>query len=459
MKQLAFILLPLVIPSCMVPRYKRPDYPMPKIFHIPCKSSMTEPLQDWWRQFNDATLNGLIEQAVNANYTLAIAVEKIEEFRAQYQFKKSQLLPQIDVIGAARHTRFSKALAQTSYLQNPNVNFFQLGTDAFWELDFWGKLRHERTAQLYTLEAQIEQMRNVYIMLIADVARAYVDLCSVKQKIKLQKEKIAIEKELSLLLQDRFIAGISNEISLLRQEQNLGAALAEFEELKISFAHIKNLLAVLLGQNPEDISFCQLSAHVPLSMYKLATGIPSDLIRRRPDIREVERQLAAAHELLGASIADWFPRITLFGRLTTESSTGKKWFYGDSLSWYIGPSIRWPLINFGRIKAMIHVQESRQRQAALRYSNSIINALKDVEDFLAAYCYSKEELLITSKRYEQAVLEEQLTGDQFQAGLANKLVYLEAQRNRVQTALLVTEIAQAVSQSLIGTYKALGGGW
>lgn len=459
MKRTSIVLLPLLLSGCMVPRYQRPEHPMPARFHTPCKSSMTQPLRNWWYQFHDETLNKLITQAINANYDLAIAIETIEQFRAQYQFKKSQLLPQIDVIGAARHTRFSKALAQTSFLQNPNVSFFQLGTDSFWEFDFWGKLRHERTAQLYTLEAQIEQMRNVYISLIADVARAYVDLCAIKQKYCLQEKKIFIETQLLALLKDRFSAGISNEIAVLKQQQLLGAALTDLEQLKIEYTQTKNSLALLLGRNPEDFTLSIGRTAVPLSHYQLATGIPSDILRRRPDIREAERRLAAAHELVGAAVAEWFPRFTLFGGLSSESSSGKKWFSGESLTWYIGPSIRWPLINFGRINATINVQESLKRQAALRYSQTIIAALKDVEDFLAAYCYSKEELLITRKRYEQAVAQEQLTADQLQAGLANKLQLLEAQRNRIETSLILTQIRQAVSDSLIGIYKALGGGW
>ncbi len=198
---------------------------------------------------------------------------------------------------------------------------------------------------------------------------------------------------------------------------------------------------------------------VPLSHTELKIGIPSDLLRRRPDIRQKERELAARNELIGQAVAEWFPQFILFGNIGTSSSEGTQWFTPNSLRWYIGPSIRWPILNFGRIRSIIEERESIKRQAALEYSKTIINALKDVEDFLIAYLENNEQLSLLEQQLEYAKTEELLQKDRWCSGLTNKQTYLNASKNRITVATNKVLVEQALSTALVGLYKSLGGAW
>ncbi len=459
MKQLSLSLLIVLLPACIGPKYQKPTHQFPNIFKHSCTDSTQEPFSKWWYQFNDSTLNNLIEQALENNYDMRIAIERIEESRALYQFKQAQRFPQIDGIGAARRTRFSKSLAQTSFLQNSNVSFFQLGTDAFWEFDFFGRLRKERNAQFFAFQAQIEATRNVSIILLAEVAQIYINLCSFSKKIDLLKQKISLDNKLVTLQTDLYTSGLVSQINVVTQQQILATDRDKLERLIIDYNRTLHQLAALLGMNPEELSLAPLRKSIPLSTYTITTGIPSDLIRRRPDIRQAERTIASKNESVAAATAEWFPRFTLFSGLSSEASNGSSWFTGNSLSWFIGPSFRWPIINFGRIKANINVEESKRRQAILTYSNSIINALKDVEDFLVSYCHNKEQLLILAEKYKQAFQQERLNKYKFKAGLTNMLNVLNARSNLINVALEIAQASQNLSNSLVGLYKALGGGW
>jgi NodT family efflux transporter outer membrane factor (OMF) lipoprotein len=457
-KRLTIVLL-CVLPSCIGPKYKVPDHAMPRSFEYQQHASQTEEnLNTWWQQFNDPILNEFINQALKNNYDLRIAIEKIEEARAFYQIKQAELFPQIDIVAQANRTKFSSVLAQESFLQDDRVSFFQLGFDAFWEIDFWGKIWHARNARFFTFQAQIEQMRNVYIILLADVARSYIDLCALNRKIMLATDLIYLNTELLELEKDLFDAGLSDEIFVDRQQQLLARSQDFFLFLQTALVQRKNQLAVLLGINPEQLAI-PVRDMVPLSQTQLSVGIPSELLRRRPDIRQAERLVAAANELVGQAIAEWFPSFTLLGGLSSESSTLSKWFSGGSLTWFIGPSVRWPLINFGRIKSNIEVQESKKRQTILAYSQAIINALKEVEDFLVTYFNNQEQLAIIGNKLQYALNEQRLVCAKYESGLVNKLDCLQAAKNQIDVAIEFTDIQQALSTNLVSLYKALGGGW
>ncbi len=449
----------ILLPGCLAPHYRVPNHAMPNAFKNQPLIADAEPPIRWWHQFNDPLLNELISKALEQNYTLRIAIEKIEEARALYQFKRAQLFPEIDVVSQINRTRFSNAIATTSFLTNDRVSFYDLGFDAFWELDFFGRLASAKRAQFYTYQAQIENMRNVYITLLADVARAYIEVCALHKKATLQHEIIRVDEKLLILQKTLFNSGLASDIIVQQSIQELENAKNFLKTLETAMAQTQHQLAVLIGINPEELTIPNTIETVPLSQVEIAIGIPSELLRRRPDIRQAERELAAANELIGHAVAEWFPKFTLFGGLASDSSTGGLWFTNRSLTWYIGPSISWPLINFGRINATIHAKESSKRQAALQYSNTIINALKDVEDFLVAYCNNKEQYAFLKNRFFAAHREFNLTIVRFESGLSDQQETLFAQKNALTAAQSVVDIERSLSSNLVSLYKALGGGW
>jgi multidrug efflux system outer membrane protein len=433
---------------------------MPRTFVDACSTiSQDEPLANWWEQFEDPTLNKLINYALDCNYGLLVALEKIEEARALYRFKERQLFPQVDAVGEARRTRFSQATQQTSFLTDNRLSSFNLGLDAFWEIDIWGRLRHARNAQLYAFQAQVEQMYDVVIMLIAEVARTYVRLCTLNKKLDLTHNKEQIEQRLVILQKDLYISGLTSNIIVAEQEQILATTRNSLEQLKIAHAQTYHQLAVLLGLNPEQFRIKNPRNNVPLSDYPINTGIPSDLLRRRPDIRQAERLIISANESVRSAMAEWFPQFTLFGGADTRVNQANNLFRNNSFGWFIGPSFSWPILDFGRIAANIDVQKSIKKQNILQYKQTIISALKDVEDFLIAYCHTKEQRALLDEKYAYACEQETLINTKYTAGLVNELNYLNAQRNSITVALQVTDIQQIYSNSLIGLYKALGGGW
>ncbi len=459
MKKFYTIIL-FLLPACIGPQYKRPHHKMPRTFIDAC-SNVTdqEPLANWWEQFEDQTLNKLINYALECNYELLLALEKIEEARALYQFKDRQLFPQLDAVGDARRMKFSQAIQQNSFLTKTRLSFFDLALDAFWEMDIWGRLRYARNAQFYIFQAQIEQMRDVMIMLIADVARTYINLCSINKKINLVRQKIVAEEKLVLLQKDLFAAGLVGDIEVAQQEQLLTTVQNLLEQLLIAHGKTHHQLAILLGLNPEQFIIKNPRIYVPISDYPINTGIPSNLLRRRPDIRQAERLIASANENIGAATAEWFPQFTLFGGTNTQVNKADNLFKNNSFAWSIGPRFRWPLLDFGRIAANINVQKSIKRQTILQYKQAIINALKDVEDFLIAYCHTYEQRILLEHKYAYANQQEILIKDKFIAGLTNELDYLNAHINSLDVALQLTDIQQLYSTNLIGLYKALGGGW
>ncbi|EKD48420.1 MAG: outer membrane protein [uncultured bacterium] len=446
-----------VLSSCMAPKYEVPHHPMPEKFKNQSRASRCEPMGQWWEQFNDPILNALIKQALKSNYELRIALEKIEESREFYNQRRANLFPVINIGSDVSRVRVSKALDITATL--PTISsFYSLGLDSFWELDVWGKLRNAKNAQYYLFQAQVENMRDIYIMLIAQVAREYILATAFANRICILKNRIAIDSGTLTLLKDLFHAGLVSQISVAQQEQVLATSQDLLKASQTDLIQSKNQIALLLGVNPEAITI-PLAKRVPLSHVRVATGIPSDLIRRRPDIRQVERELASSNESVGQAIAEWFPSFCLLGGMSSESSKGSSWFTGKSLAWNIGPSIQWPLINFGRIKANIKAKESVKRQTALRYSQAIIRALKEVEDFLAAYFNTLTQYDIVERQLQQAQLQEQLIKAQYESGLASYETLLSAQKNTVNTELVCIQVQQNMSENVVSLYKALGGGW
>jgi len=454
-----FLLFLILLPSCVGSKYKVPRHPMPQEFEYQYKALAKEyNLAEWWHNFKDPTLNELIEQALTNNYSLRIAIEKIEEARAFYRIKRAELFPQIDAVGQLNRTRFSQTLEQTSFITTNPTSFFQYGFDGFWELDFWGRIWHAKNARYFAMQAQIEEMRDIYIILLADVARTYIDICTLYKKLELLCTQIQIDAQLVTLTKDLFKAGLASNIEVAQQEQIFATTQDQFKILQTNLAQTKSQLGVLLGINPEDLSIAPCD-QVPFSHVELTIGIPSEILRRRPDIRRAERLVAAAHENVGQAIAEWFPHFTLLGGITTEASKGSNWFSGDSLAWHIGPSMSWPFINFGTVTANINVKKSAEKQTILEYSQTIINALKEIEDFLVAYFNNIKQRSILADKLKYALTQQDLVTTKFVSGLVNKLDALNAQKNSITAELEFVDIQQTLSTNLVSLYKALGGGW
>jgi NodT family efflux transporter outer membrane factor (OMF) lipoprotein len=271
-------------------------------------------------------------------------------------------------------------------------------------------------------------------------------------------ELLTVNQELLNLTNDRFYAGLNSEIPSLDQISTVNEIQNQLVQQQEILQQTTNRLAILLGQNPEDLTFCA-NAMVPLSNIDPTLGLPSELLRRRPDIRNAERLVASATEHVGQAIAAWFPSFSLLGVLGFAANQGSKIFAGNSFTWSVGPAMSWPLLNFGRIKFDIKAKESLERQALLNYGNIVINAFADVENALVSYCTNNNQLQIITQKLSATSKNRDLVASLCASGLADTLELLRAERNRLLITLQLTNVQQSLSSSLIFVYKALGGGW
>lgn len=464
-------LLPLLlVAGCSVgPRYKQPCVNLPEKFATQSNDKSVEQLTQWWKFFEDPCLDTLIEKALTSNYDLKIAIERIEETRATYQIERAKLFPQIDATGAINRQEISRDLIQNSIastLKN-RFNYFQAGFDALWELDFWGKQRHARDAAYADYEAQIESMRDVRIILISDVARAYTRIRSLQKQLALLTHKVTIDTRLLMLTRDRLHSGVDSALPDLEQIAALESSKNQIILTQTSYKQIVNSLATLLGENPEDWSLSaqgkcvvdDTQYQIPQTKKILEAGLPSELLKRRPDIRQAERLYAAAVERVGQAVADEFPNFSLIGSVATEANKSHDWFSTGSLSWLLGPALRWPLITFGRIRFNIEAKESIQRQALLAYAQAVIKALEDVENALVAYFQEQERVRVLTSKLCAATVERDLIAGKYTSGLSSELDFLFAEKNRLDIALELTVAQESASTATIAVYKALGGGW
>lgn len=476
--------------GCMVgPNYQKPHLAMPIQFVEiqPEFVSSNNDLFRWWKQFEDPFLDALIEEACQANFDVRIALEKILEARAHYRIERSKLWPEIDLNAAAIRARNSQNIRGSTTVEvedlsalggldpvtiagvtsspgafgSPVRNFFQIGFDAIWELDFFGKFRRSKRAAWEEWLAIQDLAQNVLITIISEVARHYIIVCALQKKIELFQEKIRIDEELLALTMTLFEAGLASELQIAELEAILKEDTAALSPLESSLKTTIYALAVLLGRQPESFdNVFNERRPIPSGIDRVPIGIPSDLLRRRPDVRAAERQLAAATERIGVAVADLFPHISLTGdSFGYASQKFNQLFTSKSRFWSIGPTINWNLIDFGRTRGLIDMAKSEQKQALLNYEKAVIRSLQDVEGALVVYF---EEQKRQSAFYLQTKADYralQLLKDRFESGLSSHQEVLQAYRKWLDSESTLIDSKQALTTDLIALYKALGGDW
>lgn len=469
----------LLLSGCMVgPDYHRPTLCLPKAFEEnPLSASADEDFFQWWQQFDDPLLDALIEEALSANYDLRIAIEKIEQARAQYRIERSHLWPEIDIHASATRTRISQTLFPPPPPPAPTffpkyLNLFQVGFDAIWELDFWGKFRRAKNAAYYTAQAMRSDAEGVLIALVSEVAVNYVNIRALQEKITLTEMRIQADEREIEIAKNLFQIGLQNDIPINNLMSSLQTERASLPTLIISFKQTVYALALLLGREPECfIGFFEERGPIPSGVCRVPAGLPSDLLRRRPDVHSAERQLAAATEEIGVAVADFFPHIALTGisvggggnrigsNIGYASRKLGKLITEPSRMFSVGLGLNWNMLDFGRVWSQIDVNNSLQRQALLNYEKTVITALSDVESALAAYFEEQERRNILLEKVEIDRNTYGITEDLYRIGLANETQVLEALKALILSENTLVESEQALAGDLIALYKALGGNW
>lgn len=459
------VLYLVVLPGCFMvgPTYRAPCLVIPSEYQQLRADQVADApdIARWWRVYDDETLWHLLEVGITYNYDLRIAAERIEEVRSLYNLAQAQLFPEMYGINEINRRHYSANLSQFEFLSTDQrtLDFLKFGFDVLWELDVFGRLRRAAQAAQAEYEAQIEDARSVYVLLLSKIADAYIDLKALEKRIELTNERIQLDTDLLTLQRDRFGSGIESNILVQQTVAQLEDSKSVLTTLTILYTQTLNGLAVLVGEFPEEFMLGKTAAGVPLPLKRLHAGLPSELLQRRPDIRQSERLLRATTERVGEAIADFFPRFNLLASVSTEASQLSTWFASGSLNWFLGSTTRWPLITFGRLRFTVDSRNSVRRQALLSYCQKVIQAFAEVEDALVAYFEGEHRVSALTKRLEAVSFEVRLVEDRYQAGLADHSELLTSQKISVDIEEELVEAQRMFSKAFVFVYKALGGGW
>lgn len=450
----------LLLVGCNVgPKYKKPALTLPKEYSLKLQGDTKNDIRSWWQAFNNPTLEKLIQEGIQNNPDLKIALEKIIESRNMHRIDVAKILPEIDLFGAIGRANLGDGILTQGKLFN-NVSASIIALDTLWEIDVWGKMYRTQKASHYTFEAQIEEMHDVLVILVAEIAQTYITLCSQEEKIRLVQETDNLNKEILKLYKDSFTAGLDNRQIPLEQTTSIDLVETQLIDLKIEQRKNYNKLAFLLGKNPDQLDLnLESITEIPHVEHEAPIDEPYELLRRRPDIRKAEKKLKASYEQIGAAVAEWFPKISLLAFLGRPSISSCQFPPGQAKLWFAGPLFDWPILDFGRIYFNIQVQESSQRQALIQYERTVLNALQEVENWLFAYVNNNYKLRLLESKQESENKRYALTQKLFASGLESRITQLTNQIRMNEIAYELLDAQENVALSFVSLYKSLGGGW
>ena len=408
-------------------------------------------LEHWWTLFNDPLLDSLIRRATEANIDLQVAASRIAQARAQYALASGATLPTADISGA--YTNSGRG-------SSPHQDLFQVGFDAGWEIDVFGGARRAVESAQASFTAAQESRNDVLISLQAEVTRNYLELRASQQRLTTAEDNVAAQQKSFELARGRQASGLGSGLDVAQAETLLAFNLAQLPALEDSVGQARYRLDLLLGLPPGALADQLADRGVLPSPPILMPGIlPSELLRRRPDIRRAERQLAAATADIGVAVARLFPQFSLNGLVGQQSTR-----FGDLLSssnryWTFGPSVNWSLFDGGRIRAGIDLNRARREEAQLVYEKTVLGALSEVESSLLALSREAEvnrSLAAATTAAQQAL---NLASGRYRAGLSGMLDLLLSERALYQAQDQLIVSSQRLNMNLVALFKALGGGW
>jgi NodT family efflux transporter outer membrane factor (OMF) lipoprotein len=428
-------------------------------------TSTGEPTEQWWATFNDAAFNRLIERAVKANLDVKLAAARVAEARAQAGVAKSALFPSVDATATASRNRQrviapSTGPRRSALLVPIEFNNYQGGFDASWELDVFGRIRRGLQAANADSRATEEARRAILVTMLGEVGRSYVELRGLQLRLDIAERNIKIQQDTLELTEARAKAGLATELDVARARAQLETTQSVIPTLRSGIEISIHRLSVLLGEEPGALrAELMPKAPVPILPPTVPIGLPSDLLERRPDIRETEAQIMGATARVGEAKAEFFPRIMLLGTAGRQASQLHDITLSMGNYFGAGPAVSLPLFTGGRIRSQVRVQDARLQQTVIAYRSSILAALEETEDALVNYSQEqarRERLESAVKSNEEAV---QLSSETYRAGLTDFLTVLDAERELYSNEDLLAQSQTAQAVNLIALYKALGGGW
>lgn len=516
------VTIALLLEGCAVgPRYVAPRPAMPAKFSEVARNDPmaagsrpvggVEAVTRWWLVFEDPELSSLVDRATRGNVGLQQAVSRVREARAQRAMSAAGLLPQLAATATYNRGHGSKnvvlpiggsgagssgasaspaqaraeATASASSAADPpgdapssaaggaggspfgqggfpgvTTNLYQVGFDASWELDIFGGTRRAIEAANAGVAAAEEAQRAAQVSLLAEVATVYFELRTVQQRLALARANLAAQRDTLGIVEAKLKTGFASDLDVAQQRAQVSSTAASLPAVEAAERDAMHTLAWLVGESPEALG-AELAARTSLANLpaQVPVGLPSDLLRRRPDIRRAERELAQATAQVGVATADLFPRFNLMGAFGLDSSAAKHLADRQSQYYSLTPAIRWPILDWGKIRANVRVENERQQQAFLAYQNAVLQALKEVEDALVHYEKEQVRRADLAAALDASRRSRELAQQRYEHGVSDLLTTLETQRALLQAEDAVTQSDGALRRDLVALYKALGGGW
>ena len=451
------------------PNYKQPPLATEDTWlETADKRVSTQPAnyRDWWQTFKDPVLDRLIDTAYRQNLPLRQAGVRVLEARAQLGIARGNLFPQKQqATGSLNFTRLSGG--QPESLFSPEQSFFysSLGGAVSWELDFWGKFRRAIESADASLLASIADYDSTLVSLTADVANAYINIRTLEKRLDIARKNVIIQKESLQIAEFRFEGGTTSLRDVEQAKTVLASTESTIPQLESQVRQAKNGLCVLLGLPPQHLTEeLKGPEKIPSPPYTVAVGIPADLLRRRPDVKRAEFQAAAQCGQIGVAKADLLPAFYLTGTFGFQSTNLGGSTLGDIFRWEsrgmtAGPSFQWNILNYGRLRNNVRVQDARFQELLLAYQNTVLKAQQEVEDSLVAFLKSQVQARFLAESAAAAQRSVDLAVIQYREGITDFTTVLTAQQSLlVQQDNLAATVGN-IALNLVGVYRALGGGW
>jgi NodT family efflux transporter outer membrane factor (OMF) lipoprotein len=424
----------------------------------------------WWTAFRDPVLDNLVQIAYAQNIPLRVAGARVFEARARLGIAIGEQYPQVQqAVGSALNIRESERAPTAPQRRSPADQFeykqAQVAAAAGWEIDFWGKFRRAVESEDASFLGSIAAYDNALVSLTAEVARTYMVIRTIEERVRIAEENVAIQKESLRIAQARFEAGASTDRDVQQALAQLRGTQAVVPQFEASLRQAKNALCILLGMPPGNLD--QLlgdRSAIPQAPLEVAVGIPADLLRRRPDIRSAELQAAAQSALIGVAKADLYPAFTLNGTFGFLASDVGRFGLGDIAVWSsrygsFGPSFTWNILNYGQITNNVRVQDARFQELIFSYQDTVLRAQQEVEDALTGFLQSQKSLIRLAEAAVAAKESADLAFIQYRSGATDYTTVISAQQFLFsdQDSLAVGQ--GTVPQNLVAVYRSLGGGW
>lgn len=480
-------IVPLLLAGCTTlgPDFIRPGFDGPGGWFgtakkPPVSRTVEEPVDPaWWTLFNDPLLTQLAQRVAAENLDVRIAALRIEQSRSQYDSAVAAGVPRVNA--ATSYTR-QKASNVGIFALAPSAlgaggdsgstagglgsrrlsafDVFQIGLDASWELDLWGKIRRQVESANAVVEANEETRRGILLTNLAEVARDYIVLRGVQTRLRIARENVRIAQDNQKLTRQRAEGGVTTTLDVANASAEVSTTQARVPALEQQEAQLINALSLLLGLPPNGLrGELQAARAVPPVPPRVPVGLPSELARRRPDIREAEARLHAETAQIGVARAAFYPSVRLGASLGLQAVQFGRAFELNARQFAAGPGLTVPIFEGGQLKATLRLTEARQKEAAIAYQQTVLRALHEVENALIAYRSEQARRAELTGAVAESRRALELARVRYQQGVADFLQVLDAQRTLLGNELALADSTTEVSGNLVTLYKALGGGW